>query len=158
MLRHHHWRLSTALYFTLLPKCFRIRFWKCSTGIYSLLYEGNMYWTIYDCYFFLIHSSFSHAWCRLSLAVMHYTENGKRTQQRTSDGRLAYTMKWKKYNRGGYIIRPVYVKPTYGECCSISILHALSSIWSATNLLYFEHHKFSFKSIILQGRWVRGRR
>lgn len=81
-----------------------------------------------DCHFFVLLSSFSHFLCRLSLAVMHYNENGKRSQRRTSDGRLAYAMKWKKYNRGGYIVRPVYVKPTYGEYCSISILHVLSSI------------------------------
>ena len=43
--------------------------------------------------------------CRVNLVALHYNENAGRQQHTTSDGKLAYQIKYPKYKKGGYIVQ-----------------------------------------------------
>ena len=52
--------------------------------------------------------------CRLELAALHFNENSNRDQAVTKEGDERYDIVFPKYKKGGYIVRRVVKKPTYG--------------------------------------------
>ncbi len=46
---------------------------------------------------------------------MHYNENNDRHLAVTSEGKSAYSLKFPKYKKGGYIVREKKTAPTYGK-------------------------------------------
>ncbi|XP_065885779.1 uncharacterized protein [Dysidea avara] len=52
--------------------------------------------------------------CRLKLAALHFNENANRPQAVTKEGDECYDIVFPKYKKGGYIVKKVLVKPTYG--------------------------------------------
>ena len=51
---------------------------------------------------------------RLELAALHFNENSNREQAVTKEGDEQYDVVFPKYKKGGYIVRKVVEKPTYG--------------------------------------------
>ena len=54
---------------------------------------------------------------RMQLATLHFNENSNRDQAVTKEGKDCYEIVFPKFKKGGYIVRKVTVKPTYGELC-----------------------------------------
>jgi hypothetical protein len=52
--------------------------------------------------------------CRLELAALHFNENSNCEQAVTKEGDEQYDVVFPKYKKGGYIVRKVVEKPTYG--------------------------------------------
>lgn len=53
--------------------------------------------------------------CRLRLAMLHYNENNGRNQAETQAGEKQYSISYPKYKSGGYIVRTITEKCTYGK-------------------------------------------
>ncbi|XP_065894336.1 uncharacterized protein [Dysidea avara] len=51
---------------------------------------------------------------RLKLAALHFNENSDRPQALTKQGVERYDVIQPKYKSGGYLVRKVHVKATYG--------------------------------------------
>ena len=51
--------------------------------------------------------------CRVKLAALYYNENAGWQQHTTSDGKLAYQIKYPKYKKGGYIVQKILQDKTY---------------------------------------------
>ncbi|XP_033103857.1 uncharacterized protein LOC117106580 [Anneissia japonica] len=51
--------------------------------------------------------------CRTLLAVLHYNENGGRSQASTVDGASRYALTFPKFKKGGAVVRPVMVAASY---------------------------------------------
>ena len=49
----------------------------------------------------------------VKLAALHYNENAGLQQYTTSDGKLAYQIKYPKYKKGGYIVQKILQDKTY---------------------------------------------
>ena len=57
--------------------------------------------------------------CRNLLAAMHYNENAQREQAVTKDGKARHSVHFPKYKKGGYIVRKLVNKTTYGYVDSL---------------------------------------
>jgi hypothetical protein len=53
--------------------------------------------------------------CRTALAIMHFNENSNRPQAINSKGQKAFTIKFPKYKHGGFTVRMVPEKSTFGN-------------------------------------------
>ncbi|KAG1944833.1 hypothetical protein F2P79_014357 [Pimephales promelas] len=51
---------------------------------------------------------------RLLLAALHFNHNGSREVARTSDGEACYAVRYPRFRKGGWVVRPVKEKPSYG--------------------------------------------
>ncbi|XP_063048719.1 uncharacterized protein LOC134445189 isoform X3 [Engraulis encrasicolus] len=51
--------------------------------------------------------------CRLYLAALHFNENARRCQAKTSSGRLKFKMSFPKAKKGAASVKPVKTAPTY---------------------------------------------
>ena len=54
--------------------------------------------------------------CRLQLAALHYNENADRRQAVTKEGEQCFNIIFPKYKKGGYVVRKVMEKATFGMC------------------------------------------
>ena len=52
---------------------------------------------------------------RLFLAALHYNHNNVKTQATTKKGESQYSILFPKYKKGGFIVRKVMQKSSYGE-------------------------------------------
>ncbi|CAH3147788.1 unnamed protein product [Porites lobata] len=73
-----------------------------------------------DLHFVPKHTAFSYwgMYTRLCLSALHYNENADRMQAVTVDGRPRYAIRFPKAKHGGYSVREVKTKATYGYCSS----------------------------------------
>ncbi|CAH3143473.1 unnamed protein product, partial [Porites lobata] len=74
-----------------------------------------------DLHFVPKHTAFSYWGCTqglLCLSALHYNENADRMQAATVDGRPRYAIRFPKAKHGGYSVREVKTKATYGYCSS----------------------------------------
>ncbi|KAI8494608.1 hypothetical protein Bbelb_278340 [Branchiostoma belcheri] len=62
----------------------------------------------------MFHFSYQGMQCRTILAAMHFNENANRAQSKRRDGEDMYTLHYPKYKKGGYIVRKVLKKSTFG--------------------------------------------
>lgn len=53
--------------------------------------------------------------CRITLAALHFNENGMRDQAVTKAGNKRYSIVFPKFKKGGYTVREVKVDCTYGK-------------------------------------------
>ena len=60
------------------------------------------------------HAALHHVSCRLKLAALHFNENCNHLQAVTKQGVAQYDIVQPKYKKGGYLVRKVHVKATYG--------------------------------------------
>lgn len=51
---------------------------------------------------------------RLLLAALHFNSNGSREVAQTSDGEVYYAVRYPRFRKGGWVVRPVKEKPSYG--------------------------------------------
>uniref|UniRef100_A0A671TX43 Uncharacterized protein n=1 Tax=Sparus aurata TaxID=8175 RepID=A0A671TX43_SPAAU len=58
--------------------------------------------------------SFLGMYSRLLLAALHFNSNGSREVAQTSDGEVYYAVRYPRLRKGGWVVRPVKEKPSYG--------------------------------------------
>lgn len=63
--------------------------------------------------------SFLGMYSRLLLAAMHFNHNGSREVARTSDGELCYAVRYPRFRKGGWVVRPVKEKPSYAYASAL---------------------------------------
>ena len=51
---------------------------------------------------------------RIQLAALHYNWNADRGAAHTADGQMQYCVRYPRFLKGGYNVRPVKEKPSYG--------------------------------------------
>lgn len=51
---------------------------------------------------------------RLLLAALHFNNNGNRDVARTSEGEARYAVRYPRFRKGGWVVRPIKEKPSYG--------------------------------------------
>ena len=86
-------------------------------GIYV---DVNLIDCFFTAIFLLALHDFAH---RLQLAALHFNENSNRKQAITKSGKERYDVVFPKYKKGGYVVRKVVVKPTYGMLIVLPNIH-----------------------------------
>ncbi|KAG1959839.1 hypothetical protein F2P79_005978 [Pimephales promelas] len=56
---------------------------------------------------------------RLLLAALHFNHNGSREVARTSDGEACYAVRYPRFRKGGWVVRPVKEKPSYAYASAL---------------------------------------
>ncbi|XP_073668046.1 uncharacterized protein [Paramisgurnus dabryanus] len=57
--------------------------------------------------------SFLGMYSRLLLAALHFNHNSDRQDAQTSDGEARYAVRYPRFRKGGWVVRPVKEKPSY---------------------------------------------
>ncbi|XP_056455475.1 uncharacterized protein LOC130389635 [Gadus chalcogrammus] len=72
--------------------------------------------------------SFLGMYSRLLLAALHYNHNGSREVARTHDGEVQYGVRYPRFRKGGWVVRPVKEKPSYAYASALmeSLIEAYS--------------------------------
>ncbi|XP_048054275.1 uncharacterized protein LOC125273057 [Megalobrama amblycephala] len=63
--------------------------------------------------------SFLGMYSRLLLAALHFNHNGSREVTRTSDGEVCYAVRYPRFLKGGYVVRPIKEKPSYAYASAL---------------------------------------
>ena len=70
----------------------------------------NHRWLVLNAYMYFFPYTF-----RTQIAALHFNENADRKQDTTREGDDMFSVHYPKYRYGGYIVRKVLEKPTFGE-------------------------------------------
>ena len=71
--------------------------------------------------------------CRTLLAVLHFNENANRKKAITKDGQDRFEIVFPKFKKGGYVVKCIIEKPTYGKMSVMIIVSAYH--WSLNKSL-----------------------
>ena len=52
---------------------------------------------------------------RLLLAAIHYNANSNRETAKTKEGKERYAVRYPRFKKGGWSVRPVKENPSYGK-------------------------------------------
>ncbi|KAK0135730.1 hypothetical protein N1851_028407 [Merluccius polli] len=65
--------------------------------------------------------SFLGMYSRLLLAVLHFNENGDRDVSRTNSGEARYAVRYPRFRKGGWVVRPINEKPSYEYASALMV-------------------------------------
>ncbi|XP_077089989.1 uncharacterized protein LOC143741602 [Siphateles boraxobius] len=58
---------------------------------------------------------------RLLLAALHFNNNGDRDSARTNDGEVRYAVRYPRFRKGGWVVRPIKEKPSYEYASALMV-------------------------------------
>ncbi|KAJ4928894.1 hypothetical protein JOQ06_004516 [Pogonophryne albipinna] len=63
--------------------------------------------------------SFLGMYSRLLMAALHFNHNSSREVARTSDGEVRYAVRYPRFCKGGWVVRPIKEKPSYAYAAAL---------------------------------------
>ncbi|KAI9520599.1 hypothetical protein NQZ68_015138, partial [Dissostichus eleginoides] len=55
----------------------------------------------------------------LLMAALHFNHNSSREVARTSDGEVRYAVRYPRFCKGGWVVRPIKEKPSYAYAAAL---------------------------------------
>ncbi|XDV25561.1 hypothetical protein PO909_029461, partial [Leuciscus waleckii] len=65
--------------------------------------------------------SFLGMYSRLLLAALHFNNNGDRDVARTNNGEVRYAVRYPRFRKGGWVVRPIKEKPSYEYASALMV-------------------------------------